>query len=298
MPEIVPFRALRYDGNHVGSLADVLAPPRQSLDERQRDALYKQHPANVVRIAWNREEPGDEIDEPYQRAAEFVRTWRKQGVLTLDPTPAVYLVQQSRQNGGAPFCRHGLLACVKLDAFDQSGVAKEASLLQSADEDSPHQDSPHQELQKLVAATRLNVQPLVAAVTGDGDGDEGGDGDEDGDEVWQRLEACRETSPAATCLSAEGIRYSVWPIAETASIQAIDRCWEALPVQLLRGHSLLQALLEFRRHLEEIEGGLPQEHPANFGMTMLCRPAAGDDVGGPSDVSPQWPNGLALRLLE
>ena len=74
MPEIEAFRGLRYDLGHVGALSDVVAPPYDVIDQNFQDALYKRHPANVVRLILNRVEPGDDDnDNRYARAARFLK---------------------------------------------------------------------------------------------------------------------------------------------------------------------------------------------------------------------------------
>ena len=60
MPHISAFRGIRYDLGHVGSLSDVIAPPYDVIDPELQDQLYKKHPANVVRLILNRDEPGDD----------------------------------------------------------------------------------------------------------------------------------------------------------------------------------------------------------------------------------------------
>ena len=66
MPEIQPFRGVRYDLGHVGSLSDVIAPPYDVINDELREELYKKHPCNVIRLILNREEPGDnEADNKY-----------------------------------------------------------------------------------------------------------------------------------------------------------------------------------------------------------------------------------------
>ena len=96
MPEIHAFRGLRYDLGHVGSLSDVVAPPYDVIDAELQDRLYKQHPANVVRLILNRDEPGD--DEPnnrYTRAARFLKNWQqRRRAGGHEPDPALYVYHQ------------------------------------------------------------------------------------------------------------------------------------------------------------------------------------------------------------
>ncbi len=77
MPQIAAFRGLRYDLGHVGALENVVAPPYDVIDAKFQDELLKKHPANVVRLILNREEPGDAPDDKYARAARFLKNWRQ-----------------------------------------------------------------------------------------------------------------------------------------------------------------------------------------------------------------------------
>jgi uncharacterized protein (DUF1015 family) len=74
MPIVAPLRGLRYDPKHVGALSQVIAPPYDVIDAALQNELYERHPANVIRLELNREEPGDdERSNKYTRAAKFLR---------------------------------------------------------------------------------------------------------------------------------------------------------------------------------------------------------------------------------
>jgi uncharacterized protein (DUF1015 family) len=99
MPQISAFRGLRYDLGHVGSLSDVIAPPYDVIDPDLQEQLYKKHPANVVRLILNRDEPGDdEQSNRYTRAARFLKNWRSEGVL-FEGQPAIYVPPGVRRGG-------------------------------------------------------------------------------------------------------------------------------------------------------------------------------------------------------
>ncbi len=116
MPSIQPFRGIRYDLGHVGSLADVVAPPYDVIDARLQDALYKRHPANVVRLILNRQEPGDdEHNNRYTRAAQFLKNWLAEGVLFVEPQPALYVYHQVFASGGQTFTRRGFMGRQRLE---------------------------------------------------------------------------------------------------------------------------------------------------------------------------------------
>ena len=116
MPTIQAFRGLRYDLGHVGSLSDVITPPYDVISPQFQDELYKKHPANFIRLELNREEPGDnESSNKYARAAKFLKNWRQEGVLQVDPDPALYVYHQIYKTPQGVKIRKGLSALVQID---------------------------------------------------------------------------------------------------------------------------------------------------------------------------------------
>ena len=109
MPDIQAFRGLRYDLGHVGSLCNVIAPPYDVIDAELQTALYDKHPANVVRLILNRDEPGDdEHNNRYTRAARLLRGWQREGVLVhrgpagdLRLSPGLHRRRRRRTRGAA-----------------------------------------------------------------------------------------------------------------------------------------------------------------------------------------------------
>ena len=94
MAEISPFAALRYDPEKV-RLSDVVTQPYDKINPAMQDGYYKASPYNLVRIILGRpEKPETEADNRYTQAAEYLKSWRKTGVLTQDSTPSIYAYAQ------------------------------------------------------------------------------------------------------------------------------------------------------------------------------------------------------------
>ena len=89
MPDVRPFRGVRYDIAQVGALSDVVAPPYDVIDPALQDRLYQASPYNVIRLELNRAEPGDsDAENRYTRAAGFLKDWLREGVLREDRRPS------------------------------------------------------------------------------------------------------------------------------------------------------------------------------------------------------------------
>jgi uncharacterized protein (DUF1015 family) len=152
MPNIQAFRGLRYNLGHVGSLSDVVTPPYDVIAPEFQDELYKKHPANFIRLELNRDEPGDsETQNKYTRAARFLKQWRQEGVMQVDPDPALYVYHQTFQHGGKEVTRRGFMGRVRLERFGEGKIypheethagPKQDRLLLTKDEGLPRQSQP------------------------------------------------------------------------------------------------------------------------------------------------------------
>ena len=155
MPQIRPFRALRFDPSVVGDLGAVVAPPYDVIDETRRSELVARHPANVVRLDLPADEPGDEPDERYRRAARTLAAWRSDGTFRKDPHPSIYVYEQTYCVPGTATERiqRGFFARLRLESFEPGG-----SVL-------PHERTlagPREDRYKLLRATGVNTSPVVA----------------------------------------------------------------------------------------------------------------------------------------
>ncbi len=77
----------------------------------------------MIRLILNRPEPGDaDEDARYARAAQFLRNWVREGLLSLDPDPALYVYHQEFEFGGQQRIRRGFMARVRLQRFGEGNI--------------------------------------------------------------------------------------------------------------------------------------------------------------------------------
>jgi uncharacterized protein (DUF1015 family) len=145
VPEIEPFRGVRYRDRD-SDLARVLAPPYDVISPRLRDELYDRDPRNVVRLVLNRT-PGD---AGYEEAGATYRSWRAEGVLEEEPSPALYLLEQSFLARGRTLRRFGLLARFRAEDPDRGVILPHEHTRPAAREDR----------WRLLQATRANFSPI------------------------------------------------------------------------------------------------------------------------------------------
>ena len=154
MPDIRPFRALRFDAETVGELGNVVAPPYDVIGADLHQALLARHPRNAVRLDLPEAEPREDPDERYRRAARTLTAWRSDGTLRKDPRPSVYVYEQSYRVPGTDRERvqRGFFARLRIEPF-----GPESRVL-------PHErtlSGPKEDRYRLLRATGLNSSPVV-----------------------------------------------------------------------------------------------------------------------------------------
>jgi len=249
MPEVHAFRGLRYDLGHVGSLSDVVAPPYDVIGPQLQEQLYKKHPANVVRLILNRDEPGDDAQSNrYSRAAGFLKNWRSEGVLSSEPQPALYLYHQTFTTEGQTFTRRGFMARVRLERFGEGKIY-------------PHEETmagPKQDRLLLTRACKANLSQIFGLFP-----DPAG-------EVQTRLEKVTQGVAPLEATDHLGVVHRMWPVTDVATISAIAGLMGPKATFIADGHHRYETACNYRDELAEAAGGpLDTQHPANF-VLMMC----------------------------
>jgi uncharacterized protein (DUF1015 family) len=231
MPDIRPFRALRYDVATVGEPALVVAPPYDVIGPSQADHLAARHPANIVRLDLPRQEAGDEPDDRYRRAARTLAGWRSDGTLHKDPHPSIYIYEQAYQVPGSDVDRvqRGFFARLRLEAFGEgSGVL-------------PHErtmSGPKEDRYKLLRATGVNTSPVVVLYE-----DAAGAG-------RPVLDAASARPPDLDLEDDDGVRHRLWVVAADGlamdEVAPLLAAASARPVTIADGHHRYETALRYR----------------------------------------------------
>jgi uncharacterized protein (DUF1015 family) len=252
MPDIQAFRGIRYDLGHVGSLSNVVAPPYDVIDTGLQSKLYARHPANVVRLILNKEEPGDdEHNNRYTRAARLYRNWQREGVLFSEADPAIYVYHQQFTEGGTTYTRRGFMARMRLEPFGQGTIY-------------PHEEthaSAKSDRLRLWSACRANLSQIFGLYP-------------DPQNAAQDL---LDTAIAGVApLEATdhlGTVHHIWPVTDVRVITQLVGAMGGRPVYIADGHHRYETALALRDKLaaELAPRGqaLPLEHPANY-VLMMC----------------------------
>ena len=232
MPQIRPFRALRFDPSVIGELGAVVAPPYDVIDETRRSELIARHPANVVRLDLPADEPGDEPDERYRRAARTLAAWRSDGTFRKDPHPSIYVYEQTYCVPGTATERtqRGFFARLRLESFEPGGAVL------------PHERTlagPREDRYKLLRATGVNTSPVVALYH-----DAGG-------RSGELLDSLTRAAPVLDVTDDEGTRHRLWAAAADGgepdpAVAALLATAGRGPLTIADGHHRYETALRYR----------------------------------------------------
>jgi uncharacterized protein (DUF1015 family) len=256
MPTIQPFRALRYDLGHVGSLSDVVTPPYDVISPAFQDELYKKHPANFIRLELNREEPGDnDQSNKYTRAAKFLKQWRQEGVMQVDPDPALYVYHQTFQHNGQAVTRRGFMGRVRLERFGEGKIY-------------PHEEThsgPKADRLNLTKVCRANLSQIFGLYP------------DPQNEAQDLLEAALAGHgavgnalggvPALEATDHLGVTHRMWPVTDVKVIADVAAIMDAKPMFIADGHHRYETACNYRDFLSQ-QKPLDEIHPANFVLTQ------------------------------
>ena len=217
---VSPFRGLRFrcDG---AELARALCPPYDVVEPERRADLVARDPHNVVRLT---------LPEATDAAAagRTLRRWVDEGVLAVDPEPALYVLEQ--RLGGRRW--RGVVGAVHL-----AGAA-DGSVL-------PHEDVIPAVVagrQALLAELETDLEPLLLTV-------DGGLGDVVGGLV-QAGEVVATTSLGGTDLT-------LWQVVDEAAHRRVDEALAGRRALIADGHHRWTAAERHGRRVRERRGPGP-----------------------------------------
>jgi uncharacterized protein (DUF1015 family) len=248
MPDVSPFRAVRYDVARVGTLSDVVAPPYDVIDDRLQERLYQSSPYNVIRLELTREEPGDSgVAARYKRAASFLKTWLRDGILRQDDHAALYVYHQSFEVDGTIHTRKGFLARVRLEPIGQGKIY-------------PHEQTlagPKADRLALYHATGFNLSPVFGLYP------------DATEEVHRKIEAGLRDRTPLIATDHLGVENRLWVVTDQETHTAVSGMMAGKPVFIADGHHRYETALKYRDEVAAAGHSAGHDDPSQFCLMML-----------------------------
>ncbi|MEE8170745.1 MAG: DUF1015 domain-containing protein, partial [Phycisphaerae bacterium] len=245
MAQIRPFRAIRYPDRDI---SNRIAPPYDVLDRADKQALLARNDRNIVAIDLPHVPPKQAgPPETYEHAAMLLRQWLADGALRQDEHPALYVYHQTFAHGGRTYTRRKFFARLRIEEFGAGSVY-------------PHEQTfggPKADRLMLTRATRCNLSPIFTLFP-----------DETNDVAGAFETAIKREPDAAGTL--DGVESRLWAVTDAAVIDRVCGLLADRSVFIADGHHRYGTAVMYRDELAKSQGGLPDDHPANFVLCVLA----------------------------
>ncbi|MEU6068045.1 MULTISPECIES: DUF1015 domain-containing protein [Streptomyces] len=232
--ELTPFRGLRYDPDRVGSLAAVTSPPYDVVV--RPDGLHhlqSADPHNIVRLILPQAGTPSAGNE---QAADTLRRWLDEGVLTTDPEPGLYIYEQSDGDG---MLQRGIIGALRVSEPSEGVVL-------------PHEDVMPPivaDRAALMRATCANLEPLLLTYRGNGSASD-------------VVERTAERPPLLSTTTEDGFHHRLWSVTDPAEVALVQSDLSQRQALIADGHHRWATYLRLRAEH-------PSPSPWDYGLVLL-----------------------------
>ncbi len=269
MPDLRPFRGLRYDPSAVPDLGAVLCPPYDVISAAERERLAARDPRNAVRVELPVTPPGG-AESPYEAAARIFDGWIRDGTLRRDDRPRLYVYEQRYSLGdGREAAARGFFCRLALEPYGQGSGVRAHEHTMSA---------PKEDRFRLLSAVRANLSPVLFMY----------ESGESGETAARILDALTADAPVVEAIGPGGVRNRLWLVDPKSSAQAHEllRLASANPLTIADGHHRYETALRYGEQPDAPPGAdfvlalLYDAHSGGLALLPWHRVLVGDVDGG------------------
>jgi uncharacterized protein (DUF1015 family) len=232
--ELSPFRGLRYDPDRVGSLASVTSPPYDVVVRPDGvHHLQSADPYNIVRLILPQAGTPSARTE---QAADTLRRWLDEGILTADPEPGLYVYEQQDESG---MLQRGVIGALRVSEPAEGVVLPHEDVMPPVVADRA----------ALMRATRANLEPLLLTYRGNGT-------------AAEVVERTAEKPPLLATTTEDGFRHRLWSVTDPADLARIQSDLAHQQALIADGHHRWATYLRLRAEH-------PSPSPWDHGLVLL-----------------------------
>ena len=221
MAQIKPFHGMRFSAA-AGQPRDLCCPPYDIISEEQRKAFLAENPHNIIRLELPREG-----ENPYETAADVLKTWLSDGTLKRDDNAAIYIYEEAFTVRGTAYRFRGFVSAVHLEEFSAGVVLPHEETLSAAKQDRFD----------LMCATGCNFSQVYSLY------------DDANGACKAILDKLAAGEPTVEFTDAEGVTHRLWVAEDGADVQALCALFADKKLYIADGHHRYETALNYHKHL-------------------------------------------------
>ncbi len=249
MPRFEPFSGIRY--MPPVQLDDVISPPYDVINASQRATLVKRSRFNSVLIDLPSLGEPDEPANPYQHAAELLRSWQESGVLGRDPQKSLYAYRMTFTDEiEGRRATLGVIGALGVAPPGDGDVLPHENTLPKAKSDRL----------ELLRACRANLSPVWGLSLTDG--------------LSKEISAAAPSVRPADqhAVDADGVCHELWRISDASAIEKICEAVKASPVVIADGHHRYETALAYAMEVRSSAGEAHGNHELVMALVVELAP--------------------------
>ncbi|MCW3999808.1 MAG: DUF1015 domain-containing protein [Candidatus Bathyarchaeota archaeon] len=223
--DIRPFKAITYTPK-AGDPKDLITQPYDKIDVAEQKEYYALSNYNFCRLILPLE------DDKYAVANQRIEQWLKEGAMTKQTQPAVFVSRQEFILNGKAYQRTGIIAALRLYPYSENMVF------------------PHEATYKAPKADRLNMlrtvqkdlEPVFLMYQ------------DQKEESVRWMEAVAESEPMIQVTDALGVHHTVWRVSDPQKIGALQAILKPKPMVITDGHHRYESALAYRDEMRAKTG--------------------------------------------
>lgn len=224
------------------------------IDAEGQKEFYARHKNNVIRLELAMDQPGDnERNNRYTRAAQTLRTWMADGVLSRDAKPAFYLYtiryQMPDGSGGTVHkTLTGFMGNFRLAELDSGEIYPHENTRAAAKTDRL----------RVLESCRANFSPIWSLYS-----------DPDGGVVATLQKAAAAAAPRMKFQDDAGFEQTLWAIDDPATVEAITDLMRFKPLFIADGHHRYETALNYQRQRRQTAESKQGVHSYDHVLMLL-----------------------------
>ncbi len=252
MAEIRPFRAWRYNNFLTPVIGELTAPLFDVVSEQQRLKLY-QNPHNSIHLSVPLVQNGGSTAG--EIALATLNTWKKEGIISQDEKPAIYVYYQyfSLADQPALFCRKGFVCFLRVYDWQENVLLRHENTI-------PHAVNDRIE---LLEKTLLNASPTHGIYT-------------DKAHLLEKYMDEAIKNPIYETEDYQGVRDVLGKIEDEKVIEFFINHLKDKQLILADGHHRYESSLVFKQAKEKENPAHTGEEGYNFHLIFLTNSEADD----------------------
>jgi uncharacterized protein (DUF1015 family) len=248
LAEISPFQGIRYNQNKIVDLASVICPPYDVISTQEQKGYYDLNNYNIIRLEYGMNLPEDtEKNNKYTRARSTFDQWLKDKILEVDIAHAFYIYEQGFSYLTTKKRRLGLIACVKLEPWENRVIFPHENTLQKVKSDRL----------ELMRACNINISPILGLY------------DDPGNKLTKLMESKTLPSKLLIDITVDGETHKVWKANEPEFVQRFSHFITPKPIYIADGHHRYETALAYRDERKKNTPSYSGYEAFNFIMMTL-----------------------------